>query len=96
MRSGSKLIESQVSSNGYDELKVFWPNVMLCLAHRLVFGGIMTEEENEICSTCNGSGEGMYSDSTCSRCKGKGEFQSSKEDEEYSHLEDEWKDKDFD
>ena len=27
---------------------------------------------NEICGTCNGSGEGQYDGSTCSICGGKG------------------------
>lgn len=27
---------------------------------------------DEMCSTCNGSGEGMYDGSTCRRCKGWG------------------------
>jgi len=27
---------------------------------------------SKYCDSCNGSGEGMYSDSRCSRCKGKG------------------------
>ncbi len=31
------------------------------------------DEGTLICSTCNGSGEGMYDGSTCRTCKGKGE-----------------------
>ena len=55
----------------------------------------MCEEENAICGMCNGSGEGMYSDSTCRYCKGKGEYQSMKEDEEYSYKEDEYRDREY-
>lgn len=29
--------------------------------------------EGEICSNCNGSGEGQYDGTTCDSCKGKGE-----------------------
>lgn len=29
-------------------------------------------EENNICGTCNGSGEGMYSDTSCFMCNGIG------------------------
>lgn len=32
------------------------------------------EEEESICSSCNGSGEGMYDSSRCSSCKGSGEI----------------------
>jgi DnaJ-class molecular chaperone len=28
--------------------------------------------EDEICSACSGSGEGMYDGSTCYKCKGSG------------------------
>jgi len=31
------------------------------------------ELEEKQCLACNGSGEGMYSDSTCNTCSGKGE-----------------------
>lgn len=31
-------------------------------------------DEHGICTTCNGSGEGMYDGSTCPCCKGKGEI----------------------
>lgn len=30
------------------------------------------DDEDEICSWCNGSGEGMYDGSSCSKCKGSG------------------------
>jgi DnaJ-class molecular chaperone len=30
------------------------------------------EDEDEICSWCSGSGEGMYDGSTCQKCKGSG------------------------
>lgn len=29
-------------------------------------------EEDEICSGCNGSGEGMWDGSNCYKCKGSG------------------------
>lgn len=33
----------------------------------------MTDDyEPDICSACNGSGEGMHDGSTCRNCKGKG------------------------
>jgi DnaJ-class molecular chaperone len=28
--------------------------------------------EDNLCTSCNGSGEGMWDGSTCSTCKGKG------------------------
>lgn len=28
----------------------------------------------DLCSACNGSGEGSYSESTCTQCKGSGHF----------------------
>ena len=31
--------------------------------------------ESVICSTCNGSGEGMYDGSTCRTCRGDGEVE---------------------
>ena len=31
------------------------------------------DEEEGICPTCNGSGEGMHEDTTCPTCKGRGE-----------------------
>ena len=31
------------------------------------------EDSNELCASCNGSGEGGYDGSTCSRCGGSGE-----------------------
>jgi DnaJ-class molecular chaperone len=30
------------------------------------------DEEDEICSACSGSGEGMWDGSTCYRCRGCG------------------------
>jgi len=30
------------------------------------------EDEDEICSWCSGSGEGMYDGATCAKCKGYG------------------------
>ena len=36
------------------------------------FHGDIIEEEG-ICPSCNGSGEGMQEDSTCRTCKGSGE-----------------------
>lgn len=30
------------------------------------------DDEDDICSACNGSGEGMYDGSTCYKCKGCG------------------------
>ena len=31
------------------------------------------EDEDEICSACNGSGEGMWDGSTCYKCHGCGQ-----------------------
>lgn len=31
-----------------------------------------TDDEDDICSGCSGSGEGMYDGSTCYKCKGCG------------------------
>ncbi|MGZ5029052.1 MAG: hypothetical protein ACXWAT_00695 [Methylobacter sp.] len=30
------------------------------------------EDESDICTNCNGSGEGMHDGTRCSTCKGKG------------------------
>jgi DnaJ-class molecular chaperone len=30
-------------------------------------------DDEEFCSACNGSGEGMYDGATCYKCKGTGE-----------------------
>jgi len=30
------------------------------------------DDDEGICPSCSGSGEGMYEGQTCSRCKGKG------------------------
>jgi len=30
------------------------------------------EAEDDICSWCSGSGEGMYDGATCKKCKGSG------------------------
>jgi hypothetical protein len=30
------------------------------------------DQEDSLCGTCNGSGEGTHSDSTCGSCKGSG------------------------
>lgn len=37
--------------------------------------------EDEICSSCSGSGEGMYDGSTCYKCKGSGVEPVEKEDD---------------
>ena len=39
------------------------------------------DAEEEICSRCSGSGEGMYDGSTCYKCHGSGVEPSEKEDE---------------
>ena len=33
---------------------------------------IMEDDEDEICSWCSGSGEGMYDGATCQKCHGSG------------------------
>lgn len=40
------------------------------------------EESRPICSSCNGSGEGLTEDSTCIYCRGTGEL-SNRDDEDY-------------
>lgn len=49
----------------------------------------MNEEiENELCTTCNGSGEGMYEGSRCSSCGGGGEARRyNNDDYEYEEQE---------
>lgn len=45
--------------------------------------------EDEICSWCSGSGEGMYDGSTCYKCKGCGhELGEKKDDGECYDIED--------
>ena len=39
------------------------------------------DDEEEICSWCSGSGEGMYDGATCKKCHGCGVEPSEKEDE---------------
>ena len=39
------------------------------------------EEENEICSACNGSGEGMYDGARCPYCHGCGTLTKGEDDE---------------
>lgn len=38
------------------------------------------EQEPEICSRCNGSGEGMYDGTRCGSCRGKGVEQTDQEE----------------
>ncbi len=40
------------------------------------------EDSDELCGTCDGSGEGQYDGSTCSRCKGTGVLPVEVDDEE--------------
>jgi len=46
-------------------------------------GAAMNEDdtEDEICSWCSGSGEGMYDGSTCHKCHGSGVEPVEKDDE---------------
>lgn len=44
----------------------------------LDFASEGTEDEPDICPTCNGSGEGTYDGSTCPSCKGQGEILTTK------------------
>jgi hypothetical protein len=39
------------------------------------------DDEDEICSGCSGSGEGMYDGSTCYKCHGRGVEPVEREDE---------------
>ena len=41
------------------------------------------DEEDEICSGCSGSGEGMYDGSRCYKCHGSGVEPVEKEDDDY-------------
>lgn len=44
---------------------------------------IEEDDEDEICSWCSGSGEGMYDGAVCGKCKGTGVEPSVKEDDDY-------------
>jgi DnaJ-class molecular chaperone len=33
---------------------------------------MIEDDEDEICSACSGSGEGMWDGSTCYKCRGRG------------------------
>lgn len=44
---------------------------------------VMEDNEDEICSACNGSGEGMYDGSRCYKCKGTGNEPVEIEDDDY-------------
>jgi DnaJ-class molecular chaperone len=39
------------------------------------------DDDEPICSACNGSGEGMYDGSTCYKCKGYGHERPERSDE---------------
>jgi len=41
------------------------------------------DDEDEICSACSGSGEGMYDGSTCYKCKGCGVEPRERQDDDY-------------
>lgn len=44
--------------------------------------GLLEEDDDEpICSACNGSGEGMYDGSTCYKCHGYGHERCEKDNE---------------
>jgi len=42
---------------------------------------IEEDDEDEICSWCSGSGEGMYDGSTCGKCHGNGVEPREKDDD---------------
>lgn len=42
---------------------------------------IEEDDEDEICSWCSGSGEGMYDGSTCGKCHGSGVEPREKDDD---------------
>jgi DnaJ-class molecular chaperone len=42
---------------------------------------IEEDDEDEICSWCSGSGEGMYDGSTCNKCHGSGVEPREKDDD---------------
>jgi DnaJ-class molecular chaperone len=44
---------------------------------------IEEDDEDEICSWCSGSGEGMYDGSTCQKCRGSGVEPKEKKDDYY-------------
>jgi len=41
------------------------------------------EDEDDICSACNGSGEGSWDGSTCHKCRGTGAEPVEKVDSDY-------------
>lgn len=45
------------------------------------------DDEDEICSRCSGSGEGMWDGSTCTSCHGSGVEPVDKEDNDYETYE---------
>jgi len=48
------------------------------------FGGddeVVEDDEDEICSGCSGSGEGMWDGATCNKCHGSGVEPCEKEDD---------------
>ena len=44
---------------------------------------IEEDDEDEICSWCSGSGEGMYDGSTCRKCHGSGVEPREKNEDDY-------------
>lgn len=42
----------------------------------------MDEQEDVVCGTCNGSGEGMYDGTRCHHCRGGGLEPKERDDEE--------------
>jgi len=53
-----------------------------CSCIECVMEDEIEEDEDEICSWCSGSGEGMYDGATCSKCKGTGVEPVEKDDDD--------------
>ena len=47
------------------------------------YGEEQEEDEDEICGSCNGSGEGRYEGTRCQSCKGSGVVNKSDPDDDY-------------
>lgn len=64
------IVTDELSRAGYDENTI---NEIIDAVSAHIEGDNTDGDESDICTQCNGSGEGMYDGTTCSACNGSGE-----------------------
>lgn len=83
-------ISRELSDEGYDNDEIM--QIMDALETQLhsdhereefLNGDEESEDENEICVSCNGSGEGQYDGTRCSSCGGSGVDRSGQDDDDF-------------